>query len=133
MVWLAPVKVAVRGRSPVTAISGTWLCQASSSAGCRLAAAVPDVVTTGTGFPDALAMPSAKKAAVRSSIRTCSRSSPIVSASYNSYASGALRLPRGQDDLADAGGHQLGHDHPGAPAGFTHRGPASLRPASGSA
>ena len=38
-------------------------------------------------------MPRARNPAVRSSIRTCSRSRPILSASSSSYASGALREP----------------------------------------
>src|SRR4030095_2987129 len=74
-------------------ISGTWACQASRTAGCRLAVAVPDVVRTAAGAPDPLASPSARKAAVRSSTRTCSRSRPMRSASKHSYASGALRAP----------------------------------------
>ncbi len=41
--------------------SGTPEWDASSTAGCRLATAVPDVVTTGTGRPLPLARPSARK------------------------------------------------------------------------
>jgi hypothetical protein len=84
VVWLAPVLIMVTGRSAVIAISGTRECQASITAGWRLPAAVPEVVITGTGVAEPFARPSAVKAALRSSIRTCSRSRPILSASKSS-------------------------------------------------
>jgi len=55
VVWLAPVPRKRAGRSAVTASSGASACSASSSAGCRFAAAVPDVVTTGVTRPDTFA------------------------------------------------------------------------------
>ncbi|SHV14142.1 Uncharacterised protein [Mycobacteroides abscessus subsp. abscessus] len=66
---------------------------ASTTAGPRLATAVPDVIATGTGEPLAAASPTARKPAVRSSMRTCSRSRPALSASCSAKASGALREP----------------------------------------
>ena len=48
--------------------SGTDASRASATAGCRLAAAVPDVQVTATGARVALAIPSATKPAERSSI-----------------------------------------------------------------
>ena len=48
--------------------SGTRASQASTTAGWRLAAAVPDVQVTATGRPLAFAIPSATKPAERSSI-----------------------------------------------------------------
>ena len=92
-VWFAPVPISCGGRSAVRTSSGTPACDASSTAGCRFATAVPDVVTTGTGRPDRSARPSARKPAVRSSIRTCSRSRPAASAACSANASGALREP----------------------------------------
>ena len=92
-VWLAPVPTSSGGRSAVSASSGTPACAASSTAGRRFAAAVPDVVATGTGRPDANASPSARNPAVRSSMRTCSRRRPAASAACRANASGALREP----------------------------------------
>ena len=62
VVWLAPVPRRRAGRSAVTATRGTPAWAASSTAGCRLAAAVPDVVTTATGRCDPLASPRARNA-----------------------------------------------------------------------
>ncbi len=74
----------------MSTISGTRASKASTTAGWRLAAAVPDVHVTATGRPVALAMPSAKKPAERSSI-TDTASRPGCAASVS--ASGALRDP----------------------------------------
>jgi hypothetical protein len=93
IVWLAPRPIISGGRSAVRASSGTPEYDASSTAGCRLATAVPDVVQTGTGRPERSASPSARKAAVRSSIRTCSRSRCPASAAWSANDSGALREP----------------------------------------
>ena len=92
-VWFAPTSRS-RAAGPRSArSSGTPPWWASSTAGCRLATAVPDVVTT-DGRPTApLARPSARKPAVRSSIRTCSRSRPAASAAASAMDSGALREP----------------------------------------
>ncbi len=69
-------------------MSGTRASDASTTAGSRFAAAVPDVQVTATGRPVALAMPSAKNPALRSSItEVASVSSARVS------ARGALREP----------------------------------------
>ena len=67
MVWGAPQSRSSAGRSAVTTISGTRDWRASSTAGWKWAAAVPDVHSTTTGRPDALAAPRAKNAADRSS------------------------------------------------------------------
>ena len=77
VVWLAPVPRRRAGRSAVTATRGTPAWAASSTAGCRLAVAVPEVVTTATGRCDPLARPRARKPAVRSSMRVCSLT-PLV-------------------------------------------------------
>ena len=92
-VWFAPVPISCGGRSAVSTSSGTPACDASSTAGCRFATAVPDVVTTGTARPERSARPSARNPAVRSSMRTCRRSRPAVSAAWRANASGALREP----------------------------------------
>ncbi len=55
------------GRSAVRTISGTRASYASTTAGSRFAAAVPEVQVTATGSPLAFAMPSAMKPAARSS------------------------------------------------------------------
>ncbi len=91
--WLAPTPRNSGGRSAVRTRRGTDACDASSTAGCRFAAAVPDVQTTATGRREAFASPRARNAAVRSSMRTCNRSRRAASASYSAYASGALREP----------------------------------------
>ena len=93
MVWLAPVPRNSGGRLAVSASTGTPECAASTIAGCRLATAVPEVTTTGTGRLDPSANPRAVKAATRSSIRTCRRSDPARSAAARARARGALRDP----------------------------------------
>ena len=93
IVWLAPVPIIAGGRSALSTSSGTPACDASSTAGCRFATAVPDVVHTGTGRPERTAIPSARNPAVRSSMRTCSRSRPAASAACSANDSGALREP----------------------------------------
>ncbi len=60
MVWLAPTPRNWGGRSAVTAIIGMPDWSASTMAGCRLTAAVPDVVTTMGGTPVTRAMPTAR-------------------------------------------------------------------------
>ena len=84
MVWFAPTSRSSGGRSAVSAISGTRDSEASTTAGSRFAAAVPEVVTTATGSPSWRARPSAKNPAARSSrcsqVRTSgSRASASVS------------------------------------------------------
>lgn len=78
------------GRSAVSTINGTRASWASTTAGSRLAAAVPEVQVTATGRPEAFAMPRAMKPAARSSIidTTSSRSSAA-----RVKAIGALRDP----------------------------------------
>jgi hypothetical protein len=65
----------------VTTTSGTSDSDASSTAGWKCAAAVPEVQHTRTGRPDRLANPRARNDADRSSMRTCSRTLPTRSAS----------------------------------------------------
>ena len=88
-VWLAPVPRSSGGRSAVSSSSGMADSSASITAGWKFAAAVPDVHTTATGRPLALASPRAVNDAERSSIRTCSRIRPARSSSSNAIASGA--------------------------------------------
>ncbi len=70
--------------------SGTRASHASTTAGWRLAAAVPEVQVTATGRPVALAMPRATKPAERSSMTD---TASIPSAAARVSASGALREP----------------------------------------
>jgi hypothetical protein len=86
----APTSRSSGGRSAVSTSSGTRASNASATAGWRLAAAVPDVHVMATGRPLALAIPSAKKPAERSSM-TETASSPSWPASVS--ASGAFREP----------------------------------------
>jgi hypothetical protein len=86
----APTPRSSGGRSAVRTINGTRASQASSTAGYRFAAAVPEVQVTATGRPLALAIPSATKPAERSSI-TDTASMPGAAASVS--AIGALRDP----------------------------------------
>ena len=58
-----------------------------------MATAVPLVQTKAAGRLVALAIPRAKKAAVRSSIRICKLTNPRLEASYSAIARGALREP----------------------------------------
>ncbi len=53
VVWFAPVPRSSCGRSALTTRSGTSPWEASRTAGCRFATAVPDVVTTAAGTPAA--------------------------------------------------------------------------------
>lgn len=66
---------------------------ASTTAGMQFATAVPDVMMMGAGEPSYFAKPSARKAAVRSSVRTWSRSRPARSASTRAKLSGEFREP----------------------------------------
>ena len=86
----APTSRSSGGLSAVSTISGTRASHASTTAGCRLAAAVPDVHVTATGRPLAFAIPSATKPAERSSI-TDTASMPGAAASVS--AIGAFREP----------------------------------------
>jgi hypothetical protein len=90
MAWLAPVPRSSGGRSAVSTSNGTAASPASTTGACRLAAAVPEVQTTATGRPLALASPRAQNPAERSSIRTCTRTRGC---SQKASASGALRDP----------------------------------------
>ena len=81
VVWLAPEPRRRAGRSAVTTTSGTPACAASTTAGRRLATAVPDVHDTAAGRLPTFASPRARKPAVRSSIRVCRRRPPAVAAS----------------------------------------------------
>ena len=74
----------------MSTISGTRASQASTTAGWRLAAAVPEVQVTATGRPLAFAIPSATKPAERSS-STDTASTPSCAARVS--ASGAFREP----------------------------------------
>src|SRR5207237_279264 len=56
--------------------SAGWAIDASTTAGKRLATAVPDVHTRATGLPPAFAIPSAEKPDDRSSRITCTRTPP---------------------------------------------------------
>ena len=93
VVWLAPVPRSDGGRSAEITTSRRPLWWASITAGRRLATAVPEVVMTATGRRDPIDRPSARKPAVRSSMRTCNRRSPARSAAKAARASGADRDP----------------------------------------
>src|SRR5690606_4834304 len=93
VVWLAPVPRSSSGRSADSTMSGTAPWCASSTAGCRLATAVPEVVITTAGRRLTFASPRARKPADRSSTRTCRRRRPARSACCTAYASGAERDP----------------------------------------
>jgi hypothetical protein len=60
IVWFAPTPRSCGGRSAVIAIIGMPAWSASTIAGCRLTAAVPEVVTTMAGTPVTLAIPIAR-------------------------------------------------------------------------
>src|SRR6267142_1184867 len=70
MVCGAPVSRSSGGRSAVTTIRGTRAEDASTTAGRKFAAALPEVQTIATGRRGALASPSAKNPADRSSSDT---------------------------------------------------------------
>src|SRR5919201_1245591 len=78
------------GRPAVSKSSGTDASRAPTTAGIRLATAVPEVHVTATGLPLALAMPSATNPAERSSI-TDTHSS--IRSDVTARISGALRDP----------------------------------------
>ncbi len=87
VVWFAPVPNSSGGRSAVTTSSGSPAWYASIIAGCMFPAAVPEVHTTAAKpvrlwrAPNPLLMPSARKAAERSSTRTCNATRPASAAS----------------------------------------------------
>lgn len=70
--------LSLAGLSAVRRISGMPAWKASKTAGWRFATAVPLVVITATGLPDANAFPSAVKAIERSSRRTVSLALPAL-------------------------------------------------------
>ena len=90
MVWGAPTPWSSGGRSAVSTRSGTKAWDASATQACSSAAAVPLVTTIATGSRVARARPSAKNPALRSSIRTCTRSSWRAA---HARASGVEREP----------------------------------------
>ena len=75
----------------VRTISGTPVWRASTTAGRKFAAAVPDVQTSATGARAALPRPSAKKAAERSSM--CDQHAQSVGSCAAAAASGVEREP----------------------------------------
>ena len=93
VVWFERMPRSSAGRSAEQTMSGTPEWCASSTAGCRFATAVPDVVTTTAGRPDSIAVPSARNAAPRSSMRTCRRIAPTRSSSAAASASACEREP----------------------------------------
>ena len=91
-VWLAPQCLSRAGRSAVSSNSGTAPLSASTTAGSRLATAVPEVVTTAVGRPSPRPSPTARKAAERSSTAV-NRSRPCCPSTPAATARGAERLP----------------------------------------
>ncbi len=89
-VWLAPVPRSSGGRSAVSTMRLTPLWSASSTAGWKFAAAVPEVHTSATGRREARARPTARKDAERSSMRTWVR---IRVSATRAKASGVEREP----------------------------------------
>jgi hypothetical protein len=86
----APTSRSSGGRSAVSTTSGTRASHASTTAGIRLAAAVPEVQVTATGLRVDLASPTATNPAERSSITECAW---MRDAAASVSASGALREP----------------------------------------
>src|SRR3954451_12385036 len=78
------------GRSAVSTISGTPASSASTTAGCRFAAAEPEVQRTAAGVPVARAVPSAKNPALRSSRITVTL---IPGSRHRAMARGVEREP----------------------------------------
>jgi naphthoate synthase len=89
---LAPLPCSSGGRSAVITSIPTPEWKASSTAGWRLAAAVPEVQATTAGRP-VRDSPSARNPADRSSIRTCMVSRPSSAAWCSAMDSAALREP----------------------------------------
>ena len=114
VVWLAPVPRSRAGRSAVTTTSGTPAWAASTTAGSRLATAVPEVQTTAAGRPPTFARPRARKAAVRSSIRVCSRTPPSARVGVvEGEGERRVARARGEHDLPDGRTAQRRHHGPG--------------------
>ncbi len=99
MVWAAPRSRSSGGRSAVNTMSGTRPWNASTTAGAKLTTAVPDVPRMTTGRRPALARPSAKNAAARSStwVRTrmsgCARSARAMGIDRDPGQTMASRTP----------------------------------------
>src|SRR5680860_1416552 len=93
VVWFALVPRRPAGRSALTTTSAMPACDASRTAGCRFANAVPDVVITGTGRCEVFAIPSARKPALRSSILTCNLTRPSPAAAWAAVSYTHLTLP----------------------------------------
>lgn len=69
MAWLAPEARSSDGRSPVNNSMGICAMLASTTAGIRLATAVPEEVMIGAGRPVAFANPNAQNPRERSSMQ----------------------------------------------------------------
>ena len=106
VVWFERMPRSSAGRSAEQMMSGTPEWCASSTAGCRFATAVPDVVTTTAGRPDSIAVPSARNAAPRSSMRTCRRIAPTPLELGGGEREGLRSRPGRHDDVADALAHE---------------------------
>ena len=94
MIWSivcpAPIPRSSGGRSAVSTISGTAASSASATAGCRFAAAVPEVQRTTAGLPVAWPAPRATKPAERSSSTT---EASIAGSRQSASARGVEREP----------------------------------------
>ena len=90
--------------------SGTADSSASTTAGWKFAAAVPEVHSTATGRRDALARPSAVNDAERSSIRTCNRTGQPARRPERHRQRRGPR-PRRHDDLPQPAPSELVREH----------------------
>ena len=115
VVWLEPMPRSSSGRSPLSTMSGTPEWCASSTAGCRLATAVPEVVTTTTGSPVSTARPRARNPADRSSMRTCRRRSPAAR-TRRPRGRAPASASRGQTPRRGSRAHEAGEQRGGEDA-----------------
>ena len=99
-------------------MSGTRARCASTTAACTSAAAVPLVVTSTAGRPVARPMPTAKKAADRSSRRTWRAMRPSRA---RATASGVEREPGSQDGVGQPGAHPLVDERGREASRYRHR------------
>ncbi len=120
VVWLAPVPRSSGGRSALSTMRGTMPWWASSTAGCRLATAVPEVVTTTAGTRVSLAEAEGEEAR-----------GPLVHPHVQGQPAGAVSLLQGigqrrrarartEHRVADPLADQLVDQHGGERGGRVH-------------
>ena len=128
VVWLAPVPRSSCGRSAERTTSGTPVWWASSTAGCRLATAVPDVVMTGTGAPEPLARPEGEEAGGALVDPDVQAEATVALGLLDGIREGCGARPRCEDDVTHTTADQLVDEDASERGGGVHQLPEAGGP-----